>query len=180
MGEGTTIDHWDSGWFNPRWPLQKSIAVGSHQPNQTFQVPNMEESSPMFQPYGYGLCREIPTPENSLKRGQPNTSTWGLCLCCTALAARKWPPWVRLSQWHRWGSVTTCDISLLVGLMWMQIRNTCSGYLWWLCIGYVTFVSMFACYLQLAHVWFMWCCFCFGWITQRVFKYTWRIITVSK
>ena len=31
--------------------------------DQTFQVPKMEESSPSYELYGYGLCRGIPMPK---------------------------------------------------------------------------------------------------------------------
>ena len=31
--------------------------------HQTFQVPKMEESSPILKLYGYGLCKGKPTPK---------------------------------------------------------------------------------------------------------------------
>ena len=63
-------------------PLQASLFPI----HQHVQVPNMEESSPMFQPYGYGLCREIPTPENSLKKGTAQTPPHE----AYAFAAQRW------------------------------------------------------------------------------------------
>ena len=106
-------------------PLQASLFPI----HQHVQVPNMEESSPMFQPYGYGLCREIPTPENSLKKGTAkhlHMRPMPLLHSAGSTQVAAMGASFSVTQVRK---CDMCDISLPVGLMWMQIRNTCGGYL---------------------------------------------------